>query len=397
MSTRPKIYNEDEHGIKQELVDKDVLETIFRLKQAGHSAYLVGGGVRDLLLQKTPKDFDISTSAKPEEIKDLFKRHCLLIGKRFRLAHIRCANKVLEVSTFRSGDPEHSALIVQDNRWGTAEEDVLRRDFTINALFYDPTIHSVLDYVGGYPDLKEGILRVIGDPVIRFRQDPVRMIRLFKFQARFGFLVDSKCTKAMTACKEEIIKSAPARILEEMFKMLESGASAPFFKLMHHNDFLEILFPCFHHFFSDQHERTAVHYLHALDDLQRKRSRFVDRSVQLAALVFPILEQECLTLMQDRQVPLKHSDIINLSYSLLRGISMSSFAHFPKKIIATTHFINTLQYRFTPLQGPPRYARRLGPHSEIISGLDLLEIRSKVHPELKEAHHNWKTAIAKGV
>lgn len=392
-STKPRIYNEDDHCIKQDHVDKDALEVIFKLKQAGHTAYLVGGGVRDLLLQKTPKDFDISTSAKPEEIKELFKKRCLLIGKRFRLAHIRQGNHILEVSTFRSGDPDHSSLIVHDNRWGSPEEDVLRRDFTINALFYDPTTHCVLDYVGGYPDLKERMLRVIGDPVNRFRQDPVRMIRLLKFRARFDFHVDPKCARGVAICQEEIIKSAPARVLEEMFKMLESGASEPFFTLMHEHNFLEILFPCFHHFFSDQHASIARKYLHALDTMQKSRSRPLDRSVQLAALVYPILEQECLTLMKDRQVALRQSDIINLSYSLLQGINMSSFAHFPKKIIAITHFINTLQYRFTPLQGPPRLARRLGPHDEVNFAFDLLELRSHIDPDLKEPLLKWKKSL----
>ena len=217
----PKIYPEDAHHIKQDHVDRDALEVLFRLKQHGHTAYLVGGGVRDLLLKKIPKDFDISTSAKPEEIKQIFQRRCLLIGKRFRLAHVRCGNKVLEVSTFRTGDTEGSSLIVRDNIWGTPEEDVLRRDFTINALFYDPTTHTVLDYIGGYPDLQHKLLRTIGDPIARFKQDPVRMLRLLKFQARFGFSIDPKSERATHICKEEILKSAPARILEEIFKMLE--------------------------------------------------------------------------------------------------------------------------------------------------------------------------------
>lgn len=386
----PKIYNEDVHKIKQQHVDKDALEVIFRLKQVGHSAYLVGGGVRDLLLGKSPKDFDISTSAKPEEIKDIFKKRCLLIGKRFRLAHIRAGhNKILEVSTFRSGDPEHSALIVQDNRWGSAEEDVLRRDFTINALFYDPTTHSVLDYVGGYPDLVERTLRSIGDPILRFRQDPVRMIRLLKFRARFAFEVDPKCERALKICKEEIVKSAPARILEEMFKMLESGASAPFFKLMYEWDFLEILFPCFHHFFSGKKADLAYKYLKTIDSMQKELGKPLDRSVLLAALVFPILEQECLTLMQDRQMALRQSDIVHLSHSLLRGISMSSFTHFPKKIIAITHYINMLQYRLTPLQGSARFAKRLGSHFEVGLAMQLFDIRTHVYPELKELYADW--------
>ena len=167
------------------------------LQNAGHTAYLVGGSVRDLLLGLHPKDFDISTSAKPEEIKRLFQRHCLLIGRRFRLAHIRYENKIFEVSTFRAGDTTSSSLIVHDNQWGNEEEDVLRRDFTTNALFYDPSKETILDYVGGVEDTKRGLLKTVGDPEARFRQDPVRMIRMLKFQARFGFRCDDRALAAM--------------------------------------------------------------------------------------------------------------------------------------------------------------------------------------------------------
>lgn len=299
----PKIYTEEEHRIKHVDVDRDALEVIFRLKSAGHTAYLVGGGVRDLLLQKQPKDFDISTSARPEQIKELFGKRCLLIGQRFRLAHIRAGHKVLEVSTFRAGDPSSSTLIVSDNRWGTPEEDVLRRDFTINALFYDPTTHTVLDYVGGYEDIHHKLLRTIGDPTSRFKQDPVRMIRLLKFRARFGFHVDPKSEKALHQCQEEILKSAPARVLEEVFKMLESGHATSFFHLMSKNNFLETLFPCFHHFFCGPAQDIAYTYLSTVDDIHQKTGSAMDRAELLAALVFPILEQELIALSQDRQMP----------------------------------------------------------------------------------------------
>lgn len=388
----PKIYTEDAHRIKHSDVDHDALDVIFRLKSAGHSAYLVGGGVRDLLLQKVPKDFDISTSAKPEEIKDLFGKRCLLIGQRFRLAHVRCGPKILEVSTFRAGDPSSSSLIVRDNRWGTAEEDVMRRDFTINALFYDPTTHTVLDYVGGYQDIHHKILRTIGDPFVRFKQDPVRMIRLLKFRARFGFEVEHKCQKAMHACKEEILKSAPARVLEEIFKMLESGSAANFFSLMFSHDFLEILFPCFHHFFSGASKEIAYSFLQTIDEMQRKEKSALDRAELLAALVFPILEQELITLSEDRQMALSFGDIIHLSHSLLRGITTSSFAHFPRKLIANTHYIMTTQYRLTPTRGKPRYQTRFSSPSDFESALRFLNVRCHVNPELKEYYLSWNKA-----
>ena len=162
-----KIFLDSKHPISEKSIDADALKVMHRLKRHGYSAYLVGGGVRDLLLNIAPKDFDIATSAKPDEIKALF-RNCLLIGKRFRLAHIRFGSKVLEVSTFRSGQTKDSNLITHDNEFGTEEEDALRRDFTINGLFYDPQEHAIIDYVKGLKDIENRILRTIGNPTMRF-------------------------------------------------------------------------------------------------------------------------------------------------------------------------------------------------------------------------------------
>ena len=220
----PTIYTDADHLIDRSAVDQDALTVIHRLRQAGFSAYLVGGGVRDLLLGQMPKDFDISTSARPEQIKKLFGRQCLLIGRRFLLAHIRFGHKVLEVATFRAGEMTED-LILHDNQWGSEEEDVLRRDFTINGLLYDPENHTVIDHVGGWQDIQSKTLRSIGDADVRFKQDPVRMIRCLKFQARFDLYIDEDTKQALIECRKEIVKSSQARILEELFRMLESGAS----------------------------------------------------------------------------------------------------------------------------------------------------------------------------
>ena len=246
-----KIFHATDHDIDHHQIDRDALYVINRLKEAGFEAYLVGGGVRDLLIKKTPKDFDISTSARPEQIKQLFGRNCILIGRRFRLAHVRFGHKILEVATFRAGEND-SDLIIQDNVWGSPEEDVMRRDFTINGLFYDPTNHSVIDFVGGWEDIHKKVLRTIGEPNVRFKQDPVRMIRLLKFQARYNFEIVPEVQKALTNCKEELIKSSPARILEEIFRMLESGYSSPFFHLMTSNRTARIYFSLFDSFYAGQ-------------------------------------------------------------------------------------------------------------------------------------------------
>ncbi len=377
-----KLIPVDEHALDQNLIDKDALNVINQLQKEGHVAYLVGGGVRDLLLGKTPKDFDISTSALPEEIKRIFGRRCILIGKRFRLAHLRFDKKILEVSTFRSGDLESSTLIVRDNRFGTPEEDVMRRDFTINALFYDPKTHTILDYVDGVSDIKQGVLRTIGDPYARFKQDPVRMLRLLKFLARFGFDIEPKTMRAMTTCKEEILKSAPARILEELFKMLESASAERFFRVMKAHDFLDILFPCFHHFLTGPFAERGFEYLNAIDTLHIKYQKDIDRNVLFCALIFPILECELEMLSSDRGRPISFTEIMQLSDSLLQGINSSSFAHFPRKLLSVTHYILSMQFKLTPLLQKKKLSPRTLMHEDFPKALEFLHVRSKIHPEL---------------
>jgi poly(A) polymerase len=389
-----KIFLPPDHPIDRSLIDPHALTTIETLQQAGHTAYLVGGGVRDLLMGFHPKDFDISTSARPDEIKKLFHRQCILIGRRFRLAHIRFGNRIFEVSTFRAGDPNTSSLIIHDNRWGTESEDVLRRDFTMNALFYDPTKEAILDYVGGVEDVRRGLLKTIGDPEVRFRQDPVRMIRMIKFQARFGFRCDDKAVTAMRRCRQEILKSAPARVLEELFKMLESGKAELFFLLMTDHGFIELLFPCFHHFFSGPTREIAASYLRAVDEiLNRPGNQGLDRSVLLAAIVFPILEEELRTLILDRQGPVSTRDVAHLTETLLHGIMISSFVHFPKRLLGNLYLTIVNQFRMTPLTGHPKFHIRFRSHEDHLLSLELLRIRALVRPELGAVCDQWEATI----
>src|ERR1700716_629255 len=203
----PRIVPRDEHPISRQDIDPDALKVLYRLRQGEHTAYLVGGSARDLLLGPPPKDSDIGTSAHPYQVKKLF-RNCWIIGRRFRLAHVKFGQKVIEVATFRRqvaiGEevvadgvpapdpttPEGEHLIHHDNTFGTPEEDAFRRDFTINALFYDIATFSVIDYVGGLEDLRAGFVRAIGDPDVRVREDPVRMLRAVALAARLNFAID---------------------------------------------------------------------------------------------------------------------------------------------------------------------------------------------------------------
>jgi poly(A) polymerase len=248
----PRVIPRAEHTLSRRDVDPDALKVLYRLWQNDHIAYLVGGSVRDLLLGRRPKDFDIGTSAHPYQVKKLF-RNCWIIGRRFRLAHVKFGSKVIEVATFRrqvaageevvqdgvpapvhhmppeeahaASDASREHLIHRDNTFGTPEEDAFRRDFTINALFYDIATFSIIDYVGGLDDLSAGIVRSIGDPEIRVREDPVRMLRAVALAARLDFTLDPPVAAAIRLHRHELSHSSPPRVLEELYKILRAGSS----------------------------------------------------------------------------------------------------------------------------------------------------------------------------
>jgi hypothetical protein len=242
--TSPRILARAEHTVSRKNFDADALKVLYRLKNHGFTAYLVGGGVRDLLLGRKPKDFDIGTNAHPQQVKKLF-RNCFVIGRRFRLCHVRFGKKVIEVSTFRklAEAEEGESLIRRDNTFGTPEEDAFRRDFTVNAMFYDIATFSVIDYVGGLADLDQRIIRTIGDPGVRFREDPVRMFRAVALAARLGFTIERDTLEAIRALRGEIVKSSPPRIVDEVYKVLRQGASRRTFQMLHELGLLAYLLP----------------------------------------------------------------------------------------------------------------------------------------------------------
>jgi tRNA nucleotidyltransferase/poly(A) polymerase len=239
-----RILPRPDHIISRKNIDPDALKVLYRLKNRGFVAYLVGGGVRDLLLERKPKDFDIATDAYPQQVKKLFG-NCFIIGRRFRLCHIRFGRQVIEVSTFRrAAEPEEGdTLIRRDNTFGTPEQDAFRRDFTVNALFYDIATFSVIDWVGGLADLRDRVIRTIGDPGIRLREDPVRMLRAVALAARLDFTIDPDTVEAIRALRGEIVRSSPARILDEFYKILRQGRSRETFRLLHDYGLLAYLLP----------------------------------------------------------------------------------------------------------------------------------------------------------
>lgn len=297
----PVIVPRAEHPISRKDIDPDALKVLYRLRDFNYAAYLVGGGVRDLLLGRQPKDFDVGTDAHPYQIKKLF-RNCWIIGRRFRLAHVRFGVKTIEVATFRRHvgpaelaeapaeagaerpepaeaepalGPDAAARHHHDNTFGTPEEDAFRRDFTINALFYDIATFSLIDYVGGLEDLRRRVIRSIGDPLQRFEEDPVRMLRAIAFAARLDFALDPPIVEAIRARRQLMATASPARLIEEYYKILRSGSAERTFRMLAEHGLLEPVTP--------ELQRRATHepLWDSLRALDTYRKRFVDMPAQL--------------------------------------------------------------------------------------------------------------------
>ncbi|WP_018144146.1 polynucleotide adenylyltransferase PcnB [Thioalkalivibrio sp. AKL6] len=250
----PRVYERAEHGISRAAIDDNALKVLYRLREAGYRACLVGGGVRDLLLGREPKDFDVATDATPEQVRGLF-RNCRLIGRRFRLAHVLFGREMIEVATFRAPHDDESedegqvalseeGRILRDNRYGTIEQDAVRRDFTINALYYDIEDFSVLDYTGGFEDLRAGELRLIGDDVeTRLREDPVRMLRAVRFAAKLGLTIAPEVESGILDLASLMQTVAPARLFDEVIKLFHSGAAVTCLDELERLGLFEPMFP----------------------------------------------------------------------------------------------------------------------------------------------------------
>jgi poly(A) polymerase len=248
-------------------IDPDALKVVRRLLHAGHEAYLVGGCVRDLYLGLRPKDFDVATSATPEDIRRLF-RNSRIIGRRFKLAHVFFGTKIIETSTFRTAPQAQGGddpLITHDNEWGSVEDDARRRDFTVNGLFFDVEIEKIVDFVDGIDDLESRLIRTIGDPVLRFQEDPVRMIRAAKFAARLDFDFEKETWEALLDDAPDVAKCSQARVLEEIYKLLRGGAARRSFALMLDSGLLDALMPQYVRLYGDDLE-SGVEALRAAMD-----------------------------------------------------------------------------------------------------------------------------------
>ncbi len=387
-----------EHTISRRDIDPDALKVLYRLREADHIAYLVGGSVRDLLLGRRPKDFDIGTSAHPSQVKKLF-RNCWIIGRRFRLAHVKFGPKIIEVATFRrqlapgeevvadgvpAPDPTTSEgrhLMHHDNTFGTPEEDAFRRDFTVNALSYNIADFSVIDYVGGLDDLEAKVVRSIGDPEVRIHEDPVRMLRAVALASRLDFAIDPPLEAAIRKHRGEIAKSSPPRLIEEYYKILRAGASAKTFRALHDIGLLEPLS-------ADLHHRAGPQLWQSLAELDAYRRKFdatpdtLTNPILMGSLIVPLglpLRGEHPSQPEDGgdkkrkppalklgELPLARGDVERLRQSLM------------------------LQRRLRDLTAHPRVQRSLTHRSIFREALVWLE----VHGQAPEAVEHWRGVLA---
>ncbi len=394
--------------IDPDKLDPDALKVIHRLHSHGHQAYLVGGCVRDLLLGRTPKDFDIATSAHPGEVRAIF-RNCRLIGRRFRLAHIYFkGGKIIEVSTFRANPTELDAsntengpengeeegseteesqdlLITHDNVFGTAEQDARRRDFTMNGLFYDVAEGQVIDYVRGRRDIDERYIRTIGDPEIRMREDPVRILRAVRFAAKLGLDIESRTYAAMEGAVEDLPRCAPARLLEETFRLIRGGVAAPTLKLLAALDALKVLLPPVAAYFKEYGRRGQQTFYSFAEALDRRVSSGepLDDAILLAALLVPIAQTAPVVESQD---PAERPSVAQAIEDLLAEFVQS--ARLPRRIAERCRLLLIAQ---RTLSGERR--RRTGAfrrHPLFNDALIVFEISVEASGQYREALEAWK-------
>ncbi|HEX6998539.1 MAG TPA: polynucleotide adenylyltransferase PcnB [Gammaproteobacteria bacterium] len=392
----PAIIPRSDHNISRANISPNALKVLYRLKNAGYDAFLVGGGVRDLLLGKHPKDFDVVTNAKPEEIRQLF-RNCRLIGRRFRLAHVRFGREIVEVATFRAAgsDPDDERLhaetgrIIRDNVYGTIDEDAWRRDFTCNALYYNIADFSVWDYVGGLEDLKARTLRLIGDPETRYREDPVRMLRAVRFAAKLDFTLAPETAAPISALGHHLLHVPPARLFDELLKLFHAGYAVRSFELLLEYDLFRYLFPATQASLEGSNGEAALAFIRQglanTDERVRADKPVTPMFLYAVFLWFPILE---LARKLQAEGMGEVESIVEASQRIVA--EQTAQTSFPKRFSAPMKELLALQWRFEERRGA-RAARFLA-HKRFRAAYDFLLLRARCG-EVDQSLAEWWTEV----
>jgi poly(A) polymerase len=392
----PRIVPRGEHGISRKDISPNALRVLYRLREGGYQGYLVGGAVRDLLIGGHPKDFDVATDATPEQVKALF-RNCRLIGRRFRLAHVVYGPEIIEVATFRAnsaddgGDREtdDGGRLLRDNVYGTIEDDAIRRDFTANALYYAIEDFSVRDYVGGYEDVEARTLRLIGDPVERYREDPVRMLRAVRLAAKLDFAIAPDAAAPIPELAPLLSAAPPARLFDECLKMFLAGHAEKSFLLLEAHGLLPALFP-------ETARALATNRSGALRKMVLQALRNTDRRIGddkpvtpaflFAALLWPAYCRELAVLQQGGTDPLvaqqRAADRVTLHQA--QRIAL------PRRFSLPMQEIWLLQPRFSQRQRKRVF--RLLSHPRFRAAYDFLELRASAAPDVADDYAFWRDA-----
>jgi poly(A) polymerase len=393
-----------DHPISRSNVSPNALKVLYRLKEAGYQAFLVGGAVRDLLIGRTPKDFDVATNAHPDEVKQLF-RNCRLIGRRFHLAHVRFGYEIVEVATFRAAhtaiDEDNSVeegghrvldergRILRDNLYGTIEEDVWRRDFTANALYYNIEDFSVWDYVGGFADARDRVLRLIGDPETRYREDPVRMLRAVRFASKLGFSIHPETARPIPELARMLDAVPPARLFDEVIKLFLYGSAVDAFALLEHYELAEHLFPDVAHALDELGDDPAARVLRlglAGTDQRVQADKSVTPTFLFAVMLWPAITRAY------RQHPVAPGSEVPSLLAACEHVTMRQVARVsvPRRFTQPLREIIGLQPRFDKRDG--RRALRLMSHPRFRAAYDFLLLRA-AGGEVPQDVADWWTEI----
>lgn len=394
----PRIIPETEHGIHPDDFDRKALKIAQQLIDAGFDAYLVGGCIRDLLIGESPKDIDIATNARPEEIAGLF-RNCRLIGRRFRLAHIHFGREIIEVATFRASADDQiktdsEGHIIEDNHYGTIEDDVIRRDFTANALYYDPRTGDIIDYLNASEDIRNRTLRLIGDPETRYTEDPVRMLRAARFTAKLGMTLETNTAAAIAQCKDGLKTVPAARLFDEAQKLFMSGYGVKSYDSLRSLQLFASLFPDVDHVlehpnrafadYADSIIRTAL----ANTDARIAAGKPVTIAFLFAAFLWPVYQLQYQGLLKQR------SDWHSAMHEAvdLVHIAASERLSIPVRLRGMIREIWTLQARFDLVGSSAKKMRSLLGHPRFRAAYDFLVIRNSAGEPLDDAVAWWTAA-----
>ncbi|WP_287881466.1 polynucleotide adenylyltransferase PcnB [Aquitalea sp.] len=389
--SKPRVIPLSQHGVRRDQLSTAALKVTSRLQEAGFSAFVVGGAVRDLLLDVAPKDFDVATNATPEQVHHLFRRS-RIIGRRFRIVHVMVGPETIEVTTFRGGgidDQNESGRIMADNTFGSQEEDAHRRDFTVNALFFDPSDESIIDYHHGVKDLKAKKLVMIGQPARRYQEDPVRMLRAVRLAAKLGFEIDEDTRKPIHAHAHLLKKEPPARLFDEMLKLLMSGHAYACLKKLREEGLSRGVFPLLDAVMGEDGDDLFLQLGLQSTDARIRADKPVSVGFLLATLLWQQVNQHW---QQHIAAGEKSLQALQMAIADVENEQDNDFA-IPRRFSVTMREIWTLQGRFDSRSGARPY--RFLEQPRFRAAFDFMSLRAEAG-ELPASLVEWWEAFQRG-